>query len=247
MGDAVEVFGLPEIRRRWGVERPEQVIDVIALWGDVSDNIPGVPGIGEKTAIKLISQYGSVENLLEHTSELKGRVKENLEKNRSQALLSKKLATIHCDVPISVDLESLKARSPDEARLKELLVEFEFNSIGRRLFGEDFKRAPALSHSAGEEAQVHDDDRITSQERPAVPLRTLSDLSHHYESVTTAEERAALITKLAGASALGFAVIGSSSDPKAARLLGLAFSSQTHSGAYVPLPEDEPEAARVLE
>src|SRR5438105_5885070 len=82
MGDAVQVLGLPEIRQKWGVERPEQVIDVIALWGDTSDNIPGVPGIGEKTAIKLIAQYGSMENVLAHTNELKGKIKENLEANR---------------------------------------------------------------------------------------------------------------------------------------------------------------------
>src|SRR5438477_4964676 len=104
LGDAVEVYGLPEIRSRWGVQRPEQVIDIIALWGDASDNIPGVPGIGEKTAMKLIGQYGSVENLLAHTSELTGKVKESLEANREQALLSKRLATINCSTPIDVDL-----------------------------------------------------------------------------------------------------------------------------------------------
>src|SRR6266446_1842356 len=138
MGDAVEVFGVPEIRKRWGIERPEQVIDIIALWGDVSDNIPGVPGIGEKTAMKLIAQYGSVENLLAHTHELSGKVKESLEANHEQALLSKSLATIDCDVPCPVELDGLKIRPPDEARLKSVLIEFEFNSIGRRLFGENF-------------------------------------------------------------------------------------------------------------
>src|SRR6185437_4132420 len=90
-GDAAEVLGLQEIVKKWGIERPEQVIDILGLWGDASDNIPGVPGIGEKTAGKLISQYGSVENLLAHTTELKGRLRENLEKSREQALLSKRL------------------------------------------------------------------------------------------------------------------------------------------------------------
>ena len=139
MGDGVEILGVPEILNRWGIKSPDQVVDVLALMGDTSDNIPGVPGIGEKTAIKLIAQHGSVENLLAHTSELKGRVKETLETNRDKALLSKRLVTIIRDAPCPIDLESLKVQPADDAKLKELFVEFEFNSIGRRLFGEDFK------------------------------------------------------------------------------------------------------------
>src|SRR6266436_5086712 len=139
MGEGVEVMGVPEIQKRWGVEKPEQVIDVLALMGDSIDNVPGVPGIGEKTAIKLIGQFGSVENLLAHSSELSGRARENLETHREQALLSKRLVTINCEAPCSIDLESLKVQPPDEDRLKGLLTEFEFNSIGRRLFGEEFK------------------------------------------------------------------------------------------------------------
>ncbi len=139
MGNEVEILGLPEIQKRWGVQRPAQVVDVLALMGDASDNIPGVPGIGEKTAIKLIGQFGTVENLLARTSELTGRAKDTLEKNREMALLSKRLATIICDAPCPVDLERLKVQSPDTDQLKALMVEFEFNSLGRRLFGEDFK------------------------------------------------------------------------------------------------------------
>src|SRR5436309_6655530 len=106
MGEGVEIMGLPEIQKRWGVSRPEQVVDVLALMGDASDNIPGVPGIGEKTASKLIGQYGSVENLLAHNAELTGRVKAALETHREQALLSKRLVTILCDAPCPIDLES---------------------------------------------------------------------------------------------------------------------------------------------
>ena len=99
----MEIIGLPEIQSRWGVQRPEQVVDVLALMGDASDNIPGVPGIGEKTAMKLIAQYGTLDNLLAHAAELTGRVKQTLETNREQALLSRRLATINCDVPCPVD------------------------------------------------------------------------------------------------------------------------------------------------
>ena len=138
-GDGVEILGLPEIKARWGIQRPEQVVEVLALMGDASDNVPGVPGIGEKTAIKLIGQYDNVENLLAHAGELKGRVKETLETNRQQALLSKRLVTILHDAPCPVELDKLKAQPRDEEKLRALLIEFEFNSIGRRLFGEDFR------------------------------------------------------------------------------------------------------------
>ena len=136
-GDAVEILGVAEICARWGIQRPEQVIDVLALMGDASDNVPGVPGIGEKTAIKLIGEFGTVENLLSHTGDLKGRLKENLETKSDLARLSKQLVTILCDAPCPVDLDTLRVQSMDDEKLKNLLVEFEFNSIGRRLFGDD--------------------------------------------------------------------------------------------------------------
>jgi DNA polymerase-1 len=138
-GGEAEILGVAEIQRRWNIQRPDQVIDVLALMGDSSDNVPGVPGVGEKTAMKLIAQFGSVDNLLQHIAELKGRVKDSLDTHRDLALLSKRLVTIQCDAPCPVDLDSLRLRPPDEARVKTLLIEFEFNSIGRRLFGDEFK------------------------------------------------------------------------------------------------------------
>src|SRR6266550_8372135 len=193
MGDGVEVMGLPEIRKRWGIERPEQVIDVLALMGDSVDNIPGVPGIGEKTAIKLISQFGSVENLLARTGELTGRVKEKLETHREQALLSKRLVTLNCEAPCAIDLESLAVQKPDEEKLKGMLVEFEFNSIGRRLFGEGFKAghgfgAPAQESEPGTQAvepaeqetlQTERASSASASDSPTVPrakLKTLADV-----------------------------------------------------------------------
>jgi DNA polymerase I len=139
MGAEDEILGPAQIRAKWGVERPEQVIDILGLWGDASDNIPGVPGIGEKTASKLIAQFGSVEDLLARTAELKGRQRETLEQHRDQALLSKRLATINHAVPIDIALDDLKLRPAKEDAVRGLLIEFEFNSIGRRLFGDDFK------------------------------------------------------------------------------------------------------------
>src|SRR5467141_480239 len=124
MGDGVEILGLPEILQKWGIQRAEQVIDIMGLWGDTSDNIPGVPGIGEKTASKLISQYGTIENLLAHTNELKGKLKENLETHREQALLSKRLVTLNCNSPCDIELEKLRLQKPDDEKVKALCVEF---------------------------------------------------------------------------------------------------------------------------
>jgi DNA polymerase-1 len=263
MGDAVEVMGLPEIRARWGVERPEQVVDVLALMGDSTDNIPGVPGIGEKTASKLIGQFGSVENLLVRTPELSGRVKESLEKNREQALLSKRLATIICDAPCPVDLDTLKLQSPDEQRLKELLIEFEFNSIGRRLFGEDFKAGrgfrpviPELdlqSKSSSTVPAKPAEDLVLTGEAglastpPTAKLKTLSDLPHAYHAVTGAAERSQLVQQLSRLTSFCFATETTHPDPKQARLLGLAFSFNPQSGFYVPLPEETADARAILE
>src|SRR3989441_2370824 len=209
MGDAAELLALPEIREKWGVERPDQVSDIIGLWGDASDNIPGVPGIGEKTASKLIAQYGSVENLLAHTGELKGKLRENLEKFRDQALLSKRLATINCETPIAVELDGLKLRLPNEDKLKQLLIEFEFNSIGRRLFGEEFKAGRGFGAPPEPEpsAQVVDPaENETLKTEPAsgtatvepepVPqakLKTLAGAAHDYRMITTGSARAELI------------------------------------------------------
>jgi DNA polymerase-1 len=138
-GSEIEILGPAQVREKWGVAQPEQVIDILGLWGDASDNIPGVPGIGEKTASKLVAQYGSVENLLQHAQELKGKQRESLEQHRDQALLSKRLATINLAVPLELRLDDLKLRPADEEAVKRLLIEFEFNAIGRRLFGDDFK------------------------------------------------------------------------------------------------------------
>ena len=262
MGDAVEVMGLPEIQRRWGIQRPEQVVDVLALMGDASDNIPGVPAIGEKTAIKLIGQFGTVENLLAHTGDLTGRVRETLEKNRELALLSKRLATLCCDVPCPVNLEALKLRPPQEQKLKDLLVEFEFNSIGRRLFGDDFRAGRggqpggATPSPASTGARATEELGLVSESakaaappppKPAAPLKTLAEVPHQYTIVQSAQERAELIVTLLKTSMFGFAAHAAGLDPKQARLRGLAFSTRPHTGCYVPLPEALSQAQAVLD
>jgi len=261
MGDGVEIMGLPEIRKRWNIQRPDQVIDILALMGDSIDNIPGVPGIGEKTAVKLISQFGTLEQVLEHTGELTGRLKANLETYREQALLSKKLATLNCEAPCPVDLESLKVQSPDNEKLKGMLIEFEFNSIGKRLFGEDFKAGRGFSSPASpiqpnrstgtvgvtEELVLISETKTEETPRTLAELKQLGDVPHTYNLIDTPEARDDLIATLAANKSFCFHILATGSDPKQARLLGLAFSLAPHSGQYVPLPKDFSKAQLVLE
>jgi len=266
--EEAEVLGLPEIQARWGVQRPEQVVDVLALMGDASDNIPGVPGIGEKTAIKLIGQYGSLEDLLARAGELTGLAKQTLETNREQALLSRRLATINCDVPFTVGLEELKVQPPDEEKLKALVIEFEFNSLGQRLFGEEFKagrggpksevqspKSPSavVNEKAGEQFVLVGETEGAPEATPGEPastsanLKTIADVPHEYHLAATPAERAKLIKTLQGLDCFCFDTETTSLDPKAARLVGLAFSFKPHTGYYVPVPQEAAEAKGVLE
>lgn len=254
MGDGVEILGVPEICARWNIQRPEQVVDVLALMGDSSDNVPGVPGIGEKTAMKLIGEFGTVENLLAHTAGLKGRLKENLETKADLARLSKQLVTILCDAPCPVDLETLKVQPADEDMLKSLLVEFEFNSIGKRLFGDDFKvgrgfRAAELVANESAEESTEESDSASGAEAPKpveAELKTLADVAHTYETVSTPEGRAKLVRTLSGLKSFCFSADAAGDDTKGARLTGLAFSFEPHRAHYVPLPDRPEPCAAVL-
>ncbi len=258
MGEGVDVLGLPEVLLKWGVTRAGQVIDVLALWGDVSDNIPGVPGIGEKTAGKLIAQYDSVENLLAHTGELKGKLKENLETNREQALLSKRLATIICDVPCPLGLDDLKVRERNDEEIKRLFVEFEFNSLGRRLFGEDFKAGRGFEAPLANAKNVPEEFALTSDDsEPIAPMeqspppvshhKTIKETPHEYHLVTEPKERAKLIQTLRGLKSFCFDTETTGLDVKQTRLIGLAFSFAPHTGYYVAIPVDAAESSAVLE
>ncbi len=173
MGDGAEVLRVPQVLEKWGITSCDQVRDILGFSGDASDNIPGIPGIGPKTAQKLITQYGTLENALDHFAEQKGKLKESLEKFRDQALLSKRLATIDVHVPIPFEPEVLRIGPRDEPALRALLTEFEFNNIGRRIFGDDFKAGrggtplPPVTHSPGGSASG---PTLTSPAPASIPL-----------------------------------------------------------------------------
>ncbi len=260
MGDGVEILGLPEIQKRWGIKTPDQVVDILALMGDSTDNIPGVPGIGEKTAIKLISQFNTLEKLLAKTGELTGKLKENLQTHREKALLSKRLATINCEAPCPIDLESLKVAEMDRDKVKDLMVEFEFNSIGKRLFGEEFKAGRGFqptssdrSTGAAEAGKAAEDLVLFSETESQAPrpvaanLKKLADVPHEYSIAQTPSERGALVKELIAASSVAIAVEASSNDPREARPIGVAFSIAPHRATYMPLPKDHGTAKQVID
>jgi DNA polymerase-1 len=236
-GNEHEVIGVPEVQAQWLVERPEQVIDVLGLWGDASDNFPGVPGIGEKTAKALIKEYGSIENLLANTDKLKGKQKENLIAHADAARLCRKLATIWLDVPVNVSLDDLVLRGPDEEALRALLVEFEFTAIGKRIFGEDFKAGRGFHRREENPAPALDDDLFAAvtPDAPAAPakLRSLADSPHSYTLADTAAKRTAALKQMAQRKEAGFALDYGGPNPREASVRGIALSMETAQAFYL--------------
>ncbi|MDR1192057.1 MAG: DNA polymerase I [Verrucomicrobiales bacterium] len=263
-GDA-EILGVGEVCARWGITRPEQVIDMLALMGDASDNIPGVPGIGPKTAQKLIGQFDNLENLLANTDRLKGRPKDLLEQYADQARLCKKLATINCDVPLTVTPDDLPLREKNAPALVKLLDELEFNAIGKRLLGRTFQARPAAKPAGADRGDLFalEGETIGQPAKPAAAagdsagnagdgaaprpsFRTVRDTPHHYESVVSAGQRARWLAKLRAAKSFAFDTETTSLDPRAARLLGVSFCAADGEACFVHLPADRDEARQVL-
>ncbi|MEN8847869.1 MAG: DNA polymerase I [Akkermansiaceae bacterium] len=217
-GSDHEVLGLEEIKTKWEIERPKQVTDILGLWGDASDNIPGVPGIGEKTAKKLIAAYDSVEGILANTSKLKGKQKENLVNFAEQAKLSKELATIILDVPVTETMDDFLIEEPHEEELKALFEEHEFRSLTKRVFGNS---NPTEAGETKEPAPVFES------------LKTLSEVEHVYRFAESDDDIAELLAELEKAESFCFDTETTSLNRFEAKLLGIAFSTKTHSAWYV--------------
>ena len=224
--DTEEIMGIGQIQEKWDVQRADQVIDILSLWGDTSDNIPGVTGIGEKTAQKLLAQFDTVENLLQSTDQLKGKQRENLENEAEIALLSKQLATIDRNVPLDFNLEDMRRQSPNMENLKQIFIELDFSQLGKRVFGDLFAKQQDASKSEF--------------------LQTIDDIETDYQLVETAEQRSNLIQLLSLQSAFCFDCETTSLDKKQAALVGLAFSFAPQTGFYVPFPADSDQARSVL-
>ena len=224
-GSDHEIIDLPTMLKNWEIERPAQVIDILGLWGDAADNIPGIPGVGEKTAKKLIAEFGSIENLIASSAKLKGKLKENVETHADQALLSKELATIILDVPVDVTWDELVLSERDDEALKTLFNEFEFRTLTKRLFPD----VAAVSNR-------QPSDEISA---PTIfeTFKTIRDVPHTYHLADTPELQAKLFTELAQQKSFCFDIETTGLDRFTSQLLGVAFSWKAHEGWYLPYSE----------
>lgn len=239
-GNEAEVIGKQKICEKFKIKDPIQFIDILGLMGDASDNIPGAPGIGEKTAMKLIEQYGSIENVYDHIDEIPGKQKEKLANNKEQVFLSKDLATIRLDVPVTIDPKKLILEEPDEKKLTKLFEELEFKTIAQRLFKKTITPTPTTSVMQG---SLFVDVEI---ERAPSELKDISNIDHHYQLVNSAEQRKKLIQLLSDQKEFCFDTETTGLDPQTAEIVGLSFSHQSHSAYYIPFSDKNIEARAIL-
>ncbi len=249
-GAAAEVLGPDEVREKFLVEHPKQVIDILALWGDSADNIPGAPGIGEKTAKKLIGQFKSVEGVYENIEMLKGKQKENLENFKDQVLLSKELATIALDVPVKKEAGDLKRRELNYSALKELFDELEFKNLTMRILGS----APPDITSQEEQYTAPsgqgnlfggDDSGMNSQVHSS--FKTIESVDHNYILVNDLDGVQSLAEELSTLDSFCFDTETTGLDPIEAELVGIAFSWKAHTAYYVAFGENPDEAKRWIQ
>jgi DNA polymerase-1 len=222
-----EIITLDKLPEIWGVAEPDHIIDLLGLMGDASDNIPGIPGIGPKTAQKLIAEFGSIENLIANAAKLKGRQKELVETHSDQALLSKDLATIIIDVPVEVTWEDLVLSPRDDEAVKTLFNEFEFRSLTKRLFGD---RSADFSPSASSPT-----DSLAETPTLFETFLTIRDVAHSYHLASPPTLQQQLFTELSKQSTFCFDIETTSLDRFGAKLLGIAFSWKAHEAWYLPI------------
>ncbi|PTS95082.1 DNA polymerase I [Pedobacter sp. HMWF019] len=257
MGNEMEILGVPEVLAKWEIEDVKQVIDILGLWGDAVDNIPGIPGIGEKTAKSLIKQYGSMENIIAHSHELKGKQRENVENFAEQGLVSKKLATIILDVPVEFDDQALEMGEPSKELLEPLFAELEFRTLGRRVFGEDFtvgSSTTTVSQQTDLFGNVVETVRrvevVVSPPPPVFEqpdIKTIEDVEHQYLLVNTAEQRKELIDLLMKQENISFDTETTGTDANIADLVGLSFCIKPGVAYYIPLSADRAEAQQIVD
>lgn len=270
LGNGVEIMGPAEVCKKWDIASVDQLIDILGLMGDKVDNIPGIPGVGEKTAIQLIKDFGSIENMLQNTDKLKGKLKEKVEANKDKAIQSKKLATIICDVPIEFDEKKLIMEEPDKEALKALFTELEFRRLAEQLNlnaaeskpekvkTEKSKAAQVKINSdqidmfesdvAVEEAAALETELSGEEEQQAANIiyKTSTDVEHTYHLIDTKEKRTALIATLMSKPAISFDTETTGLDANNAELVGLSFSVTPKEAYYVPVPAVREEAQTLI-
>ena len=261
-GEPAQVWGPKEVCERYGIQEPKQLIDILGLWGDAADNIPGIPGIGEKTAAILVGKYGSVENLIAHADELKGKQKENVIEFAEQGLMSKALATINLEVPVEFNEEELRAKEPDVPALMTLFEELEFKTFAKR-FLEDYRKTHStetIPQPTEKQASAPDLFSISANNgtldlfgQEETGLVAFSDkdsaktVKHDYKLVETEADIKALVELLSKQKQFVFDTETTNIDVYSAELVGLSFAIKSHEAWYLPMPAEREECQKKLE
>lgn len=243
-----EVMGVEEVKAKFDIQSPSQVIDMLGLMGDSADNIPGCPGVGEKTAQKLIAQFGSIENLLEHTHELKGAIKTKIENNRQQIEFSKFLATIKTDVPVTLDMESLKRKSINEEELRKIFEELEFRTLIDRILKSEKKTAVSTSPTSSSQGDLFGffASESTDDSKNSI-LQSLETLKYDYQLIDTEEKRADFLQNILTKDFFSFDTETTGTEPITAELVGMCFSYAENQAFYVPVPANREEAQKIVD
>jgi len=271
-GEPAQIWGPKEVCERYGIQEPKQLIDILGLWGDAADNIPGIPGIGEKTAAILVGKYGSVENLIAHADELKGKQKENVIAYAEQGLMSKALATINLEVPVEFNEEELRIKEPDVPALMALFEELEFKTFAKR-FLDDYKKthedvSPSLRGTKQSKEVIESQTPNLFSNEASIPsgqfdlfhqgdttgdLLVFSDkdsaktVQHDYKLVETEADIKALEELLSKQKQFVFDTETTNIDVYSAELVGLSFAVKAHVAWYLPMPANREECQRKLE
>ena len=243
-GGGYEVMGPKEVCKKYGIPTPLQVIDLLALMGDSADNFPGCPGIGEKTAVKLINEFGSVNDLISRVNEVKGKLKEKVKEHVEDIRMSFFLATIKTDVPIELKLDELKKVEPNEAELNRIFSELEFKSFANRILKKPETVQKTVNAQLDLFAEFPTDGQVASEN---LKISSLKTTPHDYQLVDNEEEMKKIVEKFLSGKILVLDTETTSTSPIDAELVGLSFAVKEHQAFYVPVPANRDEAQRVVE
>ncbi len=242
-GKGGTVMGPDEVQERFGIQDPEQVIDVLALWGDTVDNVPGVPGVGEKTATKLVAEYGGMDRLYEQLDTVKGKLQQKLRDHREQAYLCRELVTIRTDLDIAFDEKALAREAPNKEELRKIFGELEFKDLSERVLGEEVGASPS-----GQQIGLFEEEGDGSPaSEKAMGLNDLESEGASYALVRSEKDRKELLDQLQKSERFAFDTETTGTNPHFARLIGIAFSTGPKKGTYLPLPEDAEQRKEILE
>lgn len=251
-GNPAEIMGVKEVCEKFEVENPLQVIDILGLWGDASDNIPGIPGIGEKIAKQLIKTYGSVENLIDNVDQLKGKQQENVRNFADQGRVSKMLATIITDVEIEFDEKALLAEPVDADKIREVFTELEFVTLAKRIIGEEIvvsasNKTNLVPHAENQLDLFGAQSMLETQEPiETATFKTIATEKPSYHLISTSEERKELLDLLLKQKQVCFDTETTDIDALHADLVGFSFSYKAREGFYVAVPSDFEEAKKII-